>query len=854
MPTGVRGSSEFFKERFGLGGRLAVRLAALLAHKVELTAAAVECLGDSQALRHAILHPDLLEQAEQLDTARLAALVLPGERLPARFVVVEREGWRTIALEEELLAEQGADEPAEDQLPVLSGRADVMHPSEIAELFTRRDIAELEIVLRTSAEPKEKIEAIRKLRLAPAGEREKLALFAMALTDRAAAVRGEAAEALTSLGLTPEVAEDARALAEGNARQKRFAAQRLGSRIREAVAAPAAGIEIGVLLRIIAGTLRYEPDLALRRLLIRAIEGACQAVAADPRSTRDLVRVLLAQLRDALEELGGEVRRVLLMLGRASPDHVYRILQDEVGPIADHPTRGLLIAVAGELAAADDQRAEVCQQAIAEIAACDDPAVECLPLTNLLARLGVAAVAAVAPHLTTAPEPAQDAFVRLLDVLAARPSTSEAARARIGELMLEALRDGERAARLAVIQSTAPMDAAVPAETRRDLAAEMLACLQEYANPGILDAIETTVVRLGAPAVEPTLAVLAGEGRPRVRASAARVLSQLIPRLEARHADLATRAVDSAIGLIDGPFPDRPALVRAVGRMCAGPAADAATVARAAAELRRLVVDKPLTNAALDGLASLCPSPHAAPQLKVDLVRFFRLLLERDLPEIEPTSIEGRDETTYALGSEVTAYTELVPSVLTGLRNIAAASAGPLRDQALDALLAAWRQIADGELQLGPGNTELLLNAFRDLGTLPDVGPGRREAIADAVALRRDFLPTYGVLAELCIAAARDMTERAVALATEILDRDASDPTLTEQERATLLGHLVTLASEAELGSHAPSIRQRTVAAVLDADKRDNEHVPDLLVRLHRSPAIPDALRKRLASRVADCQ
>ena len=858
MPKGVRGTRDFFKERYGLGDRLAVRLAALLASKVELTAAAIECLSDSPALQHAILHPELLEHAEGLDTEKLRALVLPGEKLPASFIVAEHEGWRTIVLEEELLAEQGADAASpEERLPVLGGRAEVLHPSEIADLFTRRDIAELELILRTSADAKEKVTAIRRLKLSPASEREKMALFATALTDDDAQVRSEAADALTTLGLSPEVADDARALAEGNDRQKRFAAERLGSRIQKAAAPsaePGTAIEMGVLLRIIAGTLRYEPSLEVRRLLIRAVEGACRAVAADPRSTRDLVHVLLAQLRDAIDELGSEVRRVLLILGRFEPDQAYRLLQEELASVVDHPTRSLLIATAGELAGSDEQRTEVCAQAIREIVASDDPAAECLPLASVLARLGATTVAAVERHLADAPEPAQEAFVRLLDVVASRPDTPAATRARIGALLLAALQHGERATRLAVIQAMAPMDAAVPDEVRGGMAAELLACLQEYANPGILDAIESTVVRLGAPAVEPTLGVLAGEGKPRPRVSAARILGQLVPRLDAHFAAPARQAIDTALELVDGGFPDRPALVRALGQMCAGPAADEATVARVAGELRTRVLDKPVANAALDGLASLCPSPHATPTLKVDLASFFVRLLEQDLPDLEAKSLEGHDEIIYALGGEVTAYTELVPTLIAGLQNLAASSAGMLRGQALDGLLRAWRRIAAGELQLGPGNTERLLDALHAIGTLPDIGTAHREAIADAVALRRDFEPTHSVLAELCVAAGDAMADRAVALADALLAREANDRQLTDSERVELLAILVRLVAAASLGSHAGRLRERVAGAALDADKREIEGIADLLAQLHGAPGIPAALKTRLAARLASAQ
>ena len=841
MPTGVRGTKDYFKERYGLGERLSVRLAALLAHKVELTAAVIECLKESAACQRLILHPGLLEHAEELDTQRLASFAPPGEELGASFVVGEHDGWRTIALDEELLAEQGGPE-AEAALPVLATKGELLHPTEITELFSRRDIAELELVLRTSADPNEKITAIRRLALTPAGEREKFALFAFALTDRSAEVRGEAADALTRLGLPAEVAEDARALAEGNEAHKRFAAGRIGERIRAAD-----DFEMGVLLRIIAGTLRYEGSLEVRRLLIRAIEGACRAIAKDRGPTRDLVRILIGQLRDAVEALGPAVRSVLLVLGGLGAPDVLALLDEELASIAARPVRRLLVAVAGELAANDDERTRACRQCVDEILASSDPAVECLQIANALGKSGRHAVAAIARRLPEAPEAAQGALVRLLDVVGTRPKTSKATRAEIGRLLLEALRGRERATRLAVIQSTAIVSPAIPARTRAGIAAELLACLQEYANPGILDAIEANLANLGHPAVRPLLDTLGRAERARQRTSAARVLGLLLPRLEPRRTRTAHQAIDRALALLESGFPDRPALARALGQMCSGPAASAADVARVATTLRASVLDKELVHAALDGLAHLCLSPNATPSLRVDLTDFFARLFERDLPEIEAFARTDRDEIVYDLGAEVLAYTEMVPSIIQGFRNIAATASGALRAKALGCLLDAWRGIAEGELQLGPGNTEHILDALQAIGTLADADPGQRETITAAVALRRDFFPTYRVQAELLVAAGEGMAAQAAAFADEMLALEASERRLTETERVTLLAALVRLATAGALGHRAAQIRERIVTAALDADKRDIEAARPLLAQLQTSPAIPARLKARLA-------
>jgi hypothetical protein len=525
---------------------------------------------------------------------------------------------------------------------------------------------------------------------------------------------------------------------------------------------------------------------------------------------------------------------------------VYRDVQEELGGIRAHPIRRLLVAVAGDLAGSPEQVAAVCEQAVAEMAASADPTVECLALANMLAGVGRRAVEAVAARFAGSPEAAQVAFVCLLDVIGTRAETPRSLRARIGQLLLEALRGGGRAARLAVVQSTATASPDVPPRTRAALAAELLACLQEFANPGTVDAVEATVVRLGAPAVGPLLDALEHAERPRQRASAARALGLLVPQLEPRHARVAHEAIERALALWREGFPDRPALARAVGRLCAGPAAAAADVARVAETLRAAILDKPVAHAALDGLAHLCLGPKAPPALKVDLTDFFARLMERSLPDIEATRQAGRDEIVYALGGEVLAYTEMVPSIIRGLRHIAATSRGVLRATALDHLLSAWRRIAQGDLQLGPGNTEQLLEALHALGTLPDIAPAQREAIADAVALRRDFLRIYRVLADLVVAAGDAMADRAAALAEELLRRETTGRELTASGHALLLGALVRLATGASLGPRADRLRERVAGVVVDAAKRGVEAAAALQAQLRESPAIPDRLKKRL--------
>jgi len=173
-----------------------------------------------------------------------------------------------------------------------------------------------------------------------------------------------------------------------------------------------------------------------------------------------------------------------------------------------------------------------------------------------------------------------------------------------------------------------------------------------------------------------------------------------------------------------------------------------------------------------------------------------------------------------------------------------------LRHRALAHLLALWRKVARGEEQLGPGNTELLLNAFRTIGTLADTEAPDRAAIVEALALRKDYPPTYAALAEVMVAGGREMSGAARALAEEMLERDATDRQLSDSERLLLLRSLVALATRGRLGRGAKRLRERAVGAALDAQARDVEGAEALLEELARSPGLPARLRARVAARL----
>ncbi|MDP6439891.1 MAG: hypothetical protein QGH74_09670, partial [Candidatus Brocadiia bacterium] len=96
-------------QRYDLTARLASRVVALLGRKVDVTAAVLETAAAQPALAAVLLDGSLMDQgAEALDEGRLQALAAEkgAEEAALLRVVRGEDGWRTIALQDEVLADE----------------------------------------------------------------------------------------------------------------------------------------------------------------------------------------------------------------------------------------------------------------------------------------------------------------------------------------------------------------------------------------------------------------------------------------------------------------------------------------------------------------------------------------------------------------------------------------------------------------------------------------------------------------------------------------------------------------------------------------------------------------------------
>jgi hypothetical protein len=847
VADGVRLAASTLIERFGVPDKVARAVERLNAAKIDTTADVLRAAANDPGVAAVLTSSRLRSAPKRLTTEKVRALaesVGATNGAAAELVVVPKRIWKTLAFARE-----------EGRLPALAPvtAPAPMKASELASLFSPDEVKRLKLSVLTSADSEERITAIRQLTVAPGTAREKGAALLVALSDDAPRVRLEAIEALVPLGLNPDIAREARALVSGTDKQRLAAAGRIGE-----LAGQAGSGEVSVLLTLIAGSLRAElPDDA-RRALVLALAPAAPAIAGDPAQLAGAVALVAEQLTERPVDLSRTGRQVLAALGREDPARTVAALEAETDRAPDPAARRVLLNALSALDVPGDRRRPLVEKMIDEIIAAPEPETDCLGIANALCRWGAAAAEVVLERLADALRQQKTFLLRILDDIASRPDAPLRTKTGVAETFLRLLKTDTSTVRAVLLESSLFADAALPDRLRAKLAEELIQHVHEFGGPRMIGTIEETIARLGPPAIEPLVRLLTEGVRERERVSAARVLGELIARLPARGAAQTERiegVLMTCVRQLDGGFPDRDVLAAAVGRMCTSPAMPTETVQRVARGLRVRVGREAYSFGLLEGLGNLASSPNVELETRVVVAQSLLRLLEHDLPEMQSKRFTGGEKTIFIAGNEAAAYTDMIPILLDGLRNVAIhAGADTLRDRVVRALIAKWHEASSWRLVWGPANTLKLAEVLGEVALAAGATPRVRLDVARALTKGPDVLPVLRVLGRLLATdgAAPEMGEVAASVAQRLLRRmgpGSGDRIETDETVTTALG---AIGARQALGPDTDAARlRRAIAEVLyKAFRNGAPGARAALDAMARSRAVDAELREEIEGRI----
>ena len=847
MIKGIRLGAGALVKRYAMAEDAAKRIARLAAAYVDITEPVARAAATDPGVAGLLASPNVRTAARSLTTKKLQAArkALGVGGRAAELIVVPKRRWRTIAFEHE-----------QDALPALTpaSAALPLKRSDVADLFSASDVKRLKLSVLTSADPKERITAIRRLVLAPGNRREKGAVLLGALSDEDPTVRLEAIRALVPLGLNPEIAREARRLVSGTDKQKGGAAGRIGG-----LAASAGPGEVSVLLTLIAGTLNTEIPEAARRALIESLAPAAPVLVQDSAQLAAAVSLLGEQLAERPLELSRPVRAVLSALGSAEPDETADALRAEVTRVPDAAARRLLLAAFASLDVAPARRRRLAELMAQEILAAPEPETDCLGIANCLALWGETAAEVLREYLGRALRQQKTFLLRILDHLASRPDCARRTKRAVAETFLDMLKTDTRTTRAVLVECEILSDRALPDTVKAEIAGELIQHVHEFGSPRMISAIESTIEKLAAPAIEPLVRLLVDGVRDRERVSAARVLGGLVAGLHGRgkkSPQQAVRVLMTCVRQLDEGFPDRDVLAASIGQMCTSKVMRSDTVRRVARGLRVRVGKEPYSFGLLEGLGRLAASPNVELETRVEVAESLLRLLEVELPEMQSRRFTGGEKTIFLAGTEAAAYTDMIPILLDGLCNVCLhAGSAALHGRLVAALLEKWQEASSWRLVWGPANTLKLAEVLGRIALAPNADGETRREITEAMAFGADVLPVLRVLGRLFETDPRsaEMGEIAARVAQHLLDRMAPSSGDRIELDATVTGCLAAVAARKTLGpkEKAGPLRTAITGVLFKALRNGAPGAKPALQKLAESSAIPSKARSEIKARLA---
>lgn len=872
---GVRSRQELAE--FGLSRRLAARLGAMLSMRIEVSPAVLEAATPRSRLEQFLLSATTLREdlgAELMEQAAAeAGLADEGLLLT---LLPEPDGWRIIALKEEVLAEAAwekqekqpaeATENARALTPTISRREREHLPPALVpaggepagpgdaggQVFSEGRLQSLRLTLLTSADAEARTEALKLICYSPLANEEKTEAFFQALNDADVAVRATAGALLREVGLDVGVSETLRTLSTGSQDERVFAVERLG---KEALAGR--GISAAAAVVALVAQLRLEPETSVRRKVLQALEEAAGFIAGSAERTRELVRLLLANLGPHYAELAIPVRRLIARVGELLPDEVAEVLWKELESTPDRRIKILLLTLLAELAGADRQR--IAGEMAEQIAMPEEKDADFRAFGAYMHRLGPPAVDALVEVYPKAAVSQRKYIVRLLDDICRYGHAPAASKERVAGLFLRYLAAAGRDLRITIMSAHLARDEELSDETRAALAALFLDNVHDVHMPTDVDNVEYTIARMGFAAAVPLMERLGARYALKERSRAARLLGEL-GLLEGRKAP-SSRAVASRLEemlrrleheLVEG-FRQAGCILVAQGKICSSGAVKRDTVAVMSRKLEERLAAGGQPPEVYEAAGWTAASPKASEKFVAAVMGHFFEVLERPEQEIPSDSrLEGGIK-IYELGSEASYYTDLLPAVLEGLTLIylGQRKAAARRVAIVGLLLRKWREVTEGQRVWGPGNITELVQVLRRIGTDADTDTATRISLLKALGRRLYQIPVMEAMAEVLASddSSGEMARLASAFVAALLKRRDEDGRFEEDERAEVLSAIGRVALRRHLDTKirgAENIRETVTDLLLDGLKDGVAGCQEVLLKMRDADVVPAELRRQI--------
>jgi hypothetical protein len=619
----------------------------------------------------------------------------------------------------------------------------------------------------------------------------------------------------------------------------------------------------------LTAALASEPVHELRGRILTGLASAAGVLSLFPERVAEVLRQAVELLATDPQAGAAAAHGLFAALGERAPELVGRLLRTELDKVRDRRARAfLLVELAGlrrHVPAVADAE-ELAGWLAAEIVERGPGEFEQQALGGELFNLpGSAAAEAILAAFPRADVPTRRYFLRsLADLCRFRevpPELVEGA----GRACLESLKGARKELRLAVLETLLAADPRLSEGLRGELAGAYLESFGDLVFRTDVELAESTLARMGRPALPLLLDRLAPAWPAAERARACRVIGEI----GRNFAKSAVRNELLAAGLLDAErrmlavsvenFPDRRELALAIAKLAGALGSDRAALETAWRRVEDMAVS-PSTR--LEAWSYLAAGVAATREMVEEAAKALLEALAAREPEslgkaVEMGSGSGSGR-MLELSSEASEYVNSLPVIVQALVRVASAPRAEttLGRRVLTAMVNRWKDLAGGRRIWGPAAATGMIEGLRDLAASRLAGPGDRLAVIRALGLKLADPPVMKAIAEILANddASPELAAPASSAALALLAIRDRNGRLPAEDRPEILAALARILGRKTLETSTPRserLRERIAAELFDGLKDEVAGVGNALAALAGNPALPEGLRKEIEERLA---
>ncbi|WP_372365865.1 hypothetical protein [Candidatus Uabimicrobium sp. HlEnr_7] len=630
-----------------------------------------------------------------------------------QLILLDNGNEKVIALEDEVLAEQGWNQSApETALVTKSPLTPKMNIQGVEHLFGDEEIARLKMVIATTVSSSEKIEAIRKISLSQVDEKDKSLLFLHTLGDSDVTVRSEAASALEKTGFNEQMGNAIIALCTGDSKQKIHAISSLGNLFVEA-----SEFEKGAILQIFLTTIK---DKDYHSLVLNILEILSNIIPNLPANQAMIERIMLNALENLISDfdrLYEKMYQIFNALKELDGKYVGDFLWQEIKKSSERRLRAFLLTLIVNVRDCDESK----EMMVLEVGFGDEIDPIYIRLNNAIKSFGKNILDALIQRFQFSQRVTEK--IQLLQIMQEILSKDIPSQSKneIVKLFIRQFATAHKALCIAIMEMRLLDDKDVSIDLRLQMAKEMLVNLDTDTVDQYHETVRSCLTRMNSVAITAILEILENPISTPQAIFAGSALGDIVLNLTENVDYEVQRVEEFCFAQIEEKPPYVEEMYKVLGRLT--------TVAKEeqAKKLGEYLIDNICKSyrpyAVIEALSWVGLSQQIEHELKFDVGYLFMSLLDRDLSGNFTQSKElPEKETLYEIDSKVEAFTGLIPFLIKGLERMAVSENTPLslKQKITQRLLSKWEDVLAYKMIWGPKNTLDLAHALQQIALATD--------------------------------------------------------------------------------------------------------------------------------------